>query len=142
MGLDVDEVRAEHGLRAVDGQLLRDVDELAAPVVAPAGIALRVLVRQDRPLRLQDGAGDEVLRRDHLERPALAGELVIQHGADLGVELRQGHVIEGIAHGLSPDQVHSPVSRVEPRPRRAAAASDRSLPGGPPPVRQSRLRPA
>jgi hypothetical protein len=46
MRLHIGVVRAEQLLRAVDGKLLRDVDEFAAAVVALPGIAFRVLVGQ------------------------------------------------------------------------------------------------
>ena len=65
---------------ALDGQALDDVDELAAAVVAAAGIALGVLVGQHRALGGQDGGAGVVLRGDHLQavllparaRPAIA----------------------------------------------------------------------
>ncbi|OEI67447.1 molybdenum cofactor biosynthesis enzyme [Curtobacterium sp. ER1/6] len=90
---------AEEGLRAVDGELLGDVDELAAAVVALARVALGVLVRQDGALRLEDGARHEVLGRDHLEGVALATELVLQDRGDLGIDLGEGGVEAG-RHGV------------------------------------------
>ena len=57
------------------------VDELAAAVVALAGIALGVLVGEDGPDRLQDRLGDEVLRGDHLELRALPLRLVADRAA-------------------------------------------------------------
>ena len=54
---------------------LGDVDELAAAVVAAAGVALGVLVGEHGTLRLEHGARHEVLARDHLEVVALAAEL-------------------------------------------------------------------
>ena len=47
--LDVGVLGAEQRLRAVDRELLDDVDELAAAVVALARIALGVLVGQHAP---------------------------------------------------------------------------------------------
>ena len=87
--LDVDVVAAEHLLRAVDGELLDDVDVLAAAVVALAGIALGVLVRQDAALALEDGLGHEVLGGDHLQRAPLAIELEVDGLGDLRVDLGQ-----------------------------------------------------
>ena len=84
--LDVRVRGTEEGLRPVDGELLGDVDELAAAVVALARVALGVLVRQDGALRLEHGARDEVLGRDHLEGVALAAELLLEHLGDLGVD--------------------------------------------------------
>ena len=65
--LHVGVLGAEELLGAVDGQRLGDVDELAAAVVALAGVALGVLVGQHRAGRLQHGLADEVLRGDQLE---------------------------------------------------------------------------
>ena len=87
--LDVGVLGAEQLLRAVDRELLGDVDVLAAAVVALAGIALGVLVGQHAALALEDRLRDEVLGGDHLERPLLALELEAQHLGDLGVDLRQ-----------------------------------------------------
>ena len=63
---------AEQGLDSVDRQLLDDVDVLAAAVVAPARVALGVLVGQHRALCLHDGERRMVLRGDHLQAVALA----------------------------------------------------------------------
>ena len=78
MRLHVGVLGAEQRLGAIDGELLDDVDELAAAVVAPARIALGVLVGQDRALRLEDGAADDVLGGDQLE----IGLLAVGFGAD------------------------------------------------------------
>src|SRR5690606_11179471 len=59
-------------------------DVLAPAVVAPAGVALRVLVREHRALGLHHGERGEVLAGDHLQR----GLLALQLGADRGVDLR------------------------------------------------------
>ena len=80
---------AEEGLDPLAREILRDVDELAPAVVAPAGVALGVLVGQHRTLGLEHGAGGEVLARDHLERAALAAQLPGEHGGQLGVDLFQ-----------------------------------------------------
>jgi hypothetical protein len=102
VGLDVRVVRAEERLRPVDRELLDDVDVLAAAVVAAAGVALGVLVRQHGALGLEDRARHEVLRGDHLQRVLLALELVRDGGGDLGIDLREGGVEEvggKIGHG-------------------------------------------
>ncbi|GAA3457536.1 hypothetical protein GCM10018962_93700 [Dactylosporangium matsuzakiense] len=62
----------EQRLRPLDGQLLERVDEALALVVALAGVALGVLVREDGAGRLEDVAGDVVLRGDHPQCVALA----------------------------------------------------------------------
>ena len=74
--LHVGEAAAEQALGALDGEVLGDVHELAAAVVAPARIALGVLVGQHRALRLQHGAGDDVLRGDQLDLVLLAAEFL------------------------------------------------------------------
>ena len=78
---------AEELLRAVDRDLLDLVDDLAAAVVAPAGIALGVLVRRHRADRLEHGRPREVLGRDQLDLPALPLELAAEQLGDLGVDL-------------------------------------------------------
>ena len=72
---------------AVDGQPFDDIDELAAAVVAPAGIALGVLVGQHRTLGGQDGGAGVVLRGDHLQPLLLAAALVGDRLPDFGVRL-------------------------------------------------------
>jgi hypothetical protein len=85
--LDVGVLGSEQRGGAVDGELLGDVDPLAAAVVAAAGVALGVLVGEHRALAFEHGARHEVLRGDHLERALLAIELAPQHLRDLGVHL-------------------------------------------------------
>ena len=80
---------AEQRLGALDREVLGDVDLLAAAVVAAARVALGVLVGEHGALRLEDGARHEVLARDHLEGAPLAGELTVEDGGDLGVDLGQ-----------------------------------------------------
>ena len=85
VGLDVGEARAEELAGPLDRQRLGHVDELAAAVVALARIALGVLVRHHRALRLEHGAADDVLRRDQLDLVALAAELAPDGGENLRV---------------------------------------------------------
>ncbi len=99
VGLHVGEAGVEQRLGAGDRQLLRDVDDLAAAVVAAAGVALRVLVREHAAGRGEHGAGHEVLARDHLERGALALQLVVQDGGDLRIHLLQRRVERGAQGG-------------------------------------------
>jgi hypothetical protein len=66
---------------------LHDVDELAAAVVALAGIAFGVLVRQDRAGGFEHGRAHEVFRRDQLEAAVLPVQFVAQRGGDLGIGL-------------------------------------------------------
>src|SRR6185503_10950504 len=72
VGLHVDVLGPEELAGPADGQLLGDVDDLAAAVVALARVALGVLVGHHRAHRLQHRLGDEVLGRDQLEAAGLA----------------------------------------------------------------------
>ena len=94
MRLHIRVLGAEQLDRALDRQPLGDVDVLAAAVVALARIALGVLVGEHRSLALQHRHRDEVLRRDHLQRPLLALELQSQHLGDLRIDLGQRAVEE------------------------------------------------
>ena len=88
--LHVHVLGAEELLRAGDRQLLGHVHVLAAAVVAPARVALGVLVGEHRALRVEDGLGHEVLRGDHLQGGLLAARLVLEHLGDLRVHLGDG----------------------------------------------------
>ena len=113
VGLHVGRLRAEQRLRALDRERLDDVDVLAAAVVALAGQALGVLVRQRRALAVHDRLRDEVLGGDHLERRLLTARLRHEDVRDLGIDLgyglgevvrsQFGHGPEGIS-GLSRDR--------------------------------------
>ena len=84
--LDVRVPGAEQGLDPVDRELFDHVHVLAAAVVALARVALGVLVRQHRTLRLHHGPGGVVLRGDHLQAVALAGQLGVDLRGDLRVQ--------------------------------------------------------
>ena len=83
---------AEQGLDPVDRELLDHVNVLAAAVVALARVALGVLVRQHRTLRLHHGPGGVVLRGDHLQAVALAGQLGVDLRGDLRIQRGQVRV--------------------------------------------------
>jgi hypothetical protein len=70
--LDVGILRAEELLRALDGEVLGDVDERAAAVIALARIALGVLVGERRALRRQHRHARVILRGDQLDMLLLA----------------------------------------------------------------------
>ena len=130
--LDVGVLGAEQRLGAVDRELLDDVDVLAAAVVALAGIALGVLVREDAALALQDRLRDEVLRRDHLERALLAVQLARDDVGDLGVDLgqRAGEEVGGQfghAHAVTVSAPGAVTARPAQRRRRAATAPARTI---------------
>ena len=84
--LDVRMLRPEQRLRTVDRELLDLVDDLAAAVVALAGISLRVLVRGHAPGRLEHRRPGEVLRGDQLDLAALTGELAAEQRRDLRID--------------------------------------------------------
>ena len=83
--LHVGVVGAEERLGARDGQRLDHVHELAAAVVALAGIAFGVLVGEHRARGLENRLADEVLRGDELESLGLAAALAGDGGGDFGI---------------------------------------------------------
>ena len=92
--LDVRVLGAEQLLRAVDRRLLDLVDDLAAAVVAPARIALGVLVRRHRADRLEDRRPGEVLGGDQLDLVALPLELAAEQLGDRRVDLVEAGGLE------------------------------------------------
>ena len=96
MGLHVGEVRAEQLAGALAREVLHEVDLLAAAVVALAGVPFGVLVGEHTAHGLHDGAGGEVLRRDELHTPPLAGEFLAQAVGHLRIfsgEKFQSHLL-------------------------------------------------
>jgi hypothetical protein len=101
--LHVGVLRAEQLPGARDGERLRDVDELAAAVVALARVALGVLVRHHGAGGLEDRLRDEVLGGDQLEAGVLPVLLAADRIGDLRVgvgqrpparrDLGRGHVV-------------------------------------------------
>ena len=88
--LDVHVLGAEERAGPLDRERLDDVHVLAAAVVALAGVALGVLVRQHRALAVEHRLRHEVLRRDHLERRLLPPELGLHRLGDLGIDVGDG----------------------------------------------------
>ena len=74
--LHVGVLGAEQRLGATDGERFDDVDELAAAVVTLAGIALGVLVGQDRAGGFENRGADEVFRGDQFEARLLPSGFV------------------------------------------------------------------
>ena len=85
IGLHVREPAGEQPAGAIDRQLLRDIDELTAAVIAAARIALGIFIGQHRALRLQNRAGDDVLGGDQLDFIALATELPFDRARDFRI---------------------------------------------------------
>jgi hypothetical protein len=94
MGLNVCVVGAEEILRTVDCELLDLVDDLAAAVVAPAGVPLRVLVRRHAAHRLEHARPGEVLGGNQLDLTALPLELALDEGRGVGIDLGQPGPLE------------------------------------------------
>ncbi len=82
--------RAEESLAAVDRELLRHVDEFAAAVVALAGVAFGVFVRQLAPLRRHHRGRRVVLRGDEFDVLFLALVLALDDGPQLRVDIGDG----------------------------------------------------
>ena len=87
--LDVDVFGAEELLRAIDGERLGDVDELAAAVIPPARIPLGVFVRHHAAGGFEHGEADEVLGRDELEAFFLTADFVADGRGDIGIDVRR-----------------------------------------------------
>src|SRR6185312_16279740 len=80
---------AEQRLRARDRQAFDDVHVLAAAVVAASRVTFGVFVGEDGARRLEDGAADEVFRRDQLEAGRLPVQLVTNGYRDLRIRVLQ-----------------------------------------------------
>ena len=98
--LDVGVLGAEELLGALDRQPLDHVDELAAAVVAAAGVALGVLVGEHAARRFEHRAADEVLRGDELEPFVLPSALVGDGGRNLGIGGREGLIRRHVESSL------------------------------------------
>ncbi|CAB4344353.1 unannotated protein [freshwater metagenome] len=61
MRLDVGVIGSEQLLRAIDPELLGDIDKLAAAVVALSRVALGILVGENAALAFENRLGNEVL---------------------------------------------------------------------------------
>jgi hypothetical protein len=87
VALDVDVLRPREQLeRTLLGEPLGDVNELAPAVVALAGQALGVLVRQPAALGLEHGRIDVVLAGDELDLVVLPAALADHRRPQLGVD--------------------------------------------------------
>ena len=103
--LHIGKVTAKERLRPVDGKVFGHIDELAAAVIAPAGIALGIFVRQHGPLRVHHRPADDVLGCDQLDLIALAGQFAgdrakklrvaggQRFGEKTGVAAEYGHLV-------------------------------------------------
>ena len=94
MGLHIGVVGAKEFLGALAGQILDLIDELTAAIVALAGIALGVLVRQVGTHRLHDGGADEVFRSDQFNVRLLTLQFALHGGINFRVGLLDGRVFQ------------------------------------------------
>ena len=76
MRLHVCELASEKPRNPFNRKAFDNVDVLAAAVIAPARIALGILVGQDRTLRFQHRLADDVFGRDQFDVVALAAEFL------------------------------------------------------------------
>ncbi|ENN85865.1 hypothetical protein RHSP_17832 [Rhizobium freirei PRF 81] len=93
--LNVGEVDAEQLLGALDGELFRDIDELAAAVIALARIAFSIFIRHDRALCFQHGARHDVFRSDQLDFVPLATQFLTDRSKDFRIGIGKRAVEEG-----------------------------------------------
>ncbi len=100
MRLHVGERSAEQLLDPLDRQVLGNVDEMAAAVVAPSWQPFGVFVGEHRALRLEHGAADDVFRRDQLDLVALTAQLLADRGIDLGIAVGERGRKQGVRDGL------------------------------------------
>ena len=82
-------LRAEQLLGTADGEPFRHIHELAAAVVAPPRVALRVLVREHRTLRLKHRRARVVFGRYQVDIAALPLNLVLNRTPDFEVLFHQ-----------------------------------------------------
>src|SRR3569832_2220894 len=113
MRLHIGEGTVEQTAGAVDRELLGDIDEFAAAIVAAAGITFRVFVGEDRALRLEHGAADDVLRRDQFDLVLLTGQFLSDSRGNLRIGGRQILVEKG---GILRRTRRPATPRQEPRP--------------------------
>ncbi len=89
MGLHVNVLGAEQFFGPVARQIFNDIDELAAAVIALAGVALGVLVGQDAASGFEHGFGSEIFARDQFQLRALALCLMTDGVVNFGVHFGQ-----------------------------------------------------
>src|SRR2546426_5734555 len=111
----------EEPLRPLDRERLEAVDDLLALVVALARIALRVLVREHAPERLEHRARDVVLRRDQADRLRLSLKLGFEQQRNLGI----GAAKSRLGQDLRAHRGHLQDSQTVPRRTAHSAAAPR-----------------
>ncbi len=93
MRLNVGMLGAEELLGAIASQVLDDVNEFAAAVIALAGITFRVFIREDAAGGLQNRFRSEVFAGDQFEAAVLALDFVLDGFVNVGIDggKRAGH---------------------------------------------------
>ncbi len=99
--LHIGELAIEEPRNALDRQRLDDIDILAAAIIAPARIALRIFVGEDRALRIEHRLGDNILRGDQFDFVALTAKLLLDRGGDLRIDFAERRGEERVGSGLS-----------------------------------------
>ena len=93
MGLDVGMIYEPNSFLARSiAKLLDDVHIFTAAVVTLAGVAFGVFVGQHRPLRFQDGAGNDVFRRDQFQLVVLPAFFFLNGRVNVGIGFGQGRI--------------------------------------------------
>ena len=90
MRLDISVVGPKQFASTLDGQLLGNVDEFAAAVIALAGITFGVLVRQHRTLRFHNQRTRIVLGRNQFDVFFLATLFLGNRVEEFGIKVFQG----------------------------------------------------
>ena len=93
MRLDIGKVGTKQRLGTIDCELLNHIHMLAPAVIALAGIALGVLVGEQRTGRFEDAGAGMILGGDELDMIFLALRLGRNRLRELGVEPRNAHVL-------------------------------------------------
>src|SRR5690349_4597306 len=97
MRLNVRVTGSEQLFRAIDRELLGDVDVLAAAVITLPGITFGVLVRKHRALRMQNARARVIFGSDELDVLFLSAVFLFDRAPDVLVE-RLESFFEGV-HG-------------------------------------------
>jgi len=96
-------------------RFLDNIGVLAAAVIAPAGVALRIFISEDGTGSLEHGFRDEVFTGNHFQPLVLAEGFVIKGGGYVGVGLGEGesHAVshtEILRHFRMGEPLNKPVS--------------------------------
>ena len=86
-GCTLAKAQHEQSCHPLDRQPLGDIDELAAPVIALALQAFGIFVGEDRALRFEHSAADDIFGRDQFDFVALAAEFALDRVSDLRIGL-------------------------------------------------------